>query len=146
MDRPHYNFKYSRSNRQFYFISKGKKGKIKKVVQFRLIHDRVFNLGFSDWSEETQDFDDKAVSENGDMQLVLATVIKIMCLFLSENEGMTVFLTGSTPARTRLYQIIINTNLNIIKDDFEISGFREGHWCQFEKNVNYESFTVSKLL
>lgn len=48
-------------------------------------------------------------------------------------------------ARIRLYQMIINNNLDIIKADFDVAASRNGHWGSFEKNVSYESFRVSKL-
>ena len=145
MGQPHYSFESTGTEYLFSFISEGPRGKIEKRVQFTPMSTKTFNLGFGDWIEENGEIDDKAVSDNGDIELVLATVVEIMRFFLSENSGARIFLTGSTPARTRLYQIIINTNLDIINADFIVTGFRNGHWSSFEKNVGYESFMVSKL-
>lgn len=146
MDRPHYLFESTVSGRLYSFVSKGRHGEIEKRVQFSRMDEGVFNLGFGDWDENQRRIDDQAISDNGDMELVLATVVKIACVFVSRNKGARIFLTGSTPARTRLYQVLINTNLDIINSKFEVKGYRDGRWHQFEKNVNYESFTVSELL
>lgn len=145
MDQPHYSFESTRAEYVFSFVSDGPRGRIEKRVQFSPTGAETFNLGFGDWIEEKGEIDDMTVSDNGDMESILATVIEVMRFFLLEHCGARIFLTGSTTARTRLYQIIINTNLDVIKANFVVVGFRNGHWSSFEKNVHYESFMVSKL-
>ena len=145
MDQSHYSFNSAENNYLFSFVSEGPQGCIEKRVQFTPMGGATFNLGFGDWIKETGEIDDMAVSNNGDIELVLATVIEVLRFFLSKHSGARIFLTGSTPARTRLYRIIINTNLDVIKAEFDIAGFKNGQWSRFEKNVDYESFTVSKL-
>ncbi len=85
------------------------------------------------------------ISDNGDMELVLATVVAITCYFLQENRETNVFLTDSTPARTRLYQIIINKYLDQIRLISKSLHTERVVGSDLKKNVNYEFFTVSKL-
>nr|WP_051350266.1 hypothetical protein [Dyadobacter alkalitolerans] len=68
MNHPHYVFKYGSKKNTFSFISLGKRGRIKKIVQFRLIENNVYNLGFGDYSEEFGTLDDQVVTDNGDME------------------------------------------------------------------------------
>ncbi|WP_342084152.1 DUF6934 family protein [Dyadobacter sp. OTU695] len=131
MDQPHYEFETTVSGHLFSFISEGEQGSIEKRVQFSPMRGNVFNLAFGDWNELEGKIDDMVVTNNGDMEQVLATVIEITRFFLSENIKISVFLTGSTPARTRLYQMIINKNLDIIKADFDVAASRNGHWRSF---------------
>lgn len=66
MDRPHYEFEYSFRSKVYLFVSEGKNGSVKKRVQFDLMQERIFNLGFEDWKEGDLSFDDLAVTNNGD--------------------------------------------------------------------------------
>jgi hypothetical protein len=146
MNQTHYSFQYARAEKVYEFFSQGKRGKIKKVVQFKPIHEDVFNLGFGDFSDELGLIDDTVVTDNGDMEMIFATVIAIIETFLLRFPDARIFLTGSTESRIRLYQIIINMNLEDLQEEFEIHGFRRDRWERFRKNIRYESFLVSKLL
>ena len=79
------------------------------------------------------------------MTKILATVIKISENFFADNQDVSVFITGSTPSRTRLYQIAISTNLPLLSMTYEIYGFRDSSWETFQKNATYEAFLVQKL-
>ncbi len=85
------------------FMSIGKKGIILKVVEFAEIREGIYNLGFGDYDFATKDVDDKTVSDNGDTEKVLATVVGIVREFIEDNPTCSVFVAGSTPSRTRLY-------------------------------------------
>ena len=70
---------YKRLPEAYYyeFFSEGPKGRVKKVVRYRLLEEfpkRIFNLGFGDWDDERGDVDDKIKTNNSDRQKVLATV------------------------------------------------------------------------
>jgi hypothetical protein len=146
MDRPSYGFEYSPAHKLYSFISEGDKGDIIKLVQFQFVDDDTFNLAFGDWNEALDGIDDMVVTDNGDMEKVLATIIQIIKKFLSSNHRSSVQFTGSTPVRTRLYQIIISINYESISQQFEVWGYLNGIWHRFEKNVNYEVFLISELL
>lgn len=111
-----------------------------------MMEETVFNLGFGDWENGNEGFDDLAITDNGDMEKVLSTVIRIAIKFLSFNPGATIYITGSTTARTRLYRVIISNRYDVISKDFLVLGYLDGRLHQFEKNVNYEAFLISKLL
>jgi hypothetical protein len=60
----------------FEFISDGTKGKIDKIIQFSSTNYlNVYNLGFGDKDVITGEIDDKVVSNNGDSEKVLGTVV-----------------------------------------------------------------------
>lgn len=142
MDKPNYEFEYSNPDEVYTFTSEGKNGRIKKMVKFQLIQGNLFNLGFGDCRGDDDDFDDKVVSDNGDMEVVLSTVITITIHFVSANPGVYVHLSGSTPARTRVYRTIISNNYDVISQEFDVFGLLDGDWRVFEKNVNYEAFLI----
>lgn len=90
------------------FLSEGPRGIIKKVVAYQKIRDNIYNLAFGDWDEKAQKPNDKARSNNGDRNKVLATVASTVISFIQYYPSAIVFAEGSTPAKTRLYQIGIN--------------------------------------
>ena len=55
-----------------------------------------------------------------------------------------VYARGSTQARTRLYQIGINSMYESIDQDFEIFGELDGEFERFTRETNYHSFIVIK--
>jgi len=146
MDQPHYQVQRSLHNNVYSFVSEGKKGSVKKKVQFDLITAGIFNLGFGDWEDSDAGFDDLTITDNGDMKMVLSTVVRIAAEFLSGNPGVIIHLTGSTPARTRLYRIIISNRYETIRNDFSVLGYLNGGFHPFQKNMNYEAFLIFKLL
>jgi hypothetical protein len=129
------------------FYSDGPNGRIKKAVRFTKINDDepvFYNLGFGDISEETDVIDDSIVSNNNDRDIVLGTVAKTIIDFTNIHGNHYIFATGSTRARTRLYQMGISRLWNEISIDFEVLGFKDGDWELFQKNVNYEAFLVKR--
>ncbi len=124
------------------FLSQGPNGTIKKVVSYLEIDRNVFNLAFGDWDETEQRINDQIRSNNDDRDKVLATVALTVIDFINHHPGATLFAKGSTPARTRLYQIGITNNWNEIGQLFDIEGFYEGSWEPFEKGKNYHAFIL----
>jgi hypothetical protein len=53
---------------------------------------------------------------------------------------------GSTPVRTRLYRIGIANNLNEVKEKFEVLGYTNGQWYDFQKGVDYQAFLLKRKL
>ncbi len=145
MNQPTYKIQVYEEN-TYSFISIGRKGLILKVVRFDEIEPTIFNLGFGDFDFEKQTLSDSIVSDNGDMEKILATVVSILNDFLQNNPKFSVFIVGSTLSRTRLYQIAINRYYEDFKVYFEIFGYRNSEFDVFQKNVNYESFLVRKML
>lgn len=78
--------------------------------------------------------------------MVLSTVGRIALEFLSENPGVIIHLTGSTPAWIGLYRIIISNRYDAIRNNYSVWGYLNGGFRPFQKNINYEAFLISKLL
>ncbi len=129
----------------FEFYSEGPNGEIKKIVRYSPQNANgitYFNLGFGDWNEESQQVDDKAKTNNGDREKILATVASTVLVFTEKFPDVMVYAKGSTPARTRLYQMGIVSNWNEIEPLLYVYGFFNGNWSPFEKNIRYEAFLV----
>ncbi len=145
MDLPKYQLSAENSLEVFEFVSVGKKGRITKLIKFSETHLKDFyNLGFGDKNITTNNIDDQVVSNNGDSEKVLATVVAAVYVFTDKNPNAWVYATGSTEARTRLYQIGINKYYDKVIEDFEIYGLKKGQWTDFQKNVNFDAFVVKR--
>ncbi len=124
----------------------GKQGSIQKIVRFTEFQENIFNLGFGDLDPISEEIDDKIVSDNGDMRMVLATIVSIVKLFLNKNPTAYIYFQGSSKSRTRLYQIAINLYFDEFTPTFELFGIIHDTPEPFQKNKYYESFLVRKLL
>jgi hypothetical protein len=123
----------------FEFESQGHKGTIKKIARFLLIGQHLYSFGFGDLDINTGDISDTVVSNNGDGAKVLATVANIIHDFTAVFQNATIFIRGSTPARTRWYQMNINTYWAEINPLFDVFGSCDGIWEPFTKGRNYEA-------
>lgn len=127
------------------FISEGKKGKIAKMIVYSKTNIyNTFNLGFGDKCTNTGEINDTIASNNGDTEKVLTTVAFTLYDFTEKFPGAMVLVSGSTSARTRLYQMAIGKNLCLIEPDFEVFGYAENEWQLFERQYNYEAFLVKR--
>jgi hypothetical protein len=134
---------------RFEFESVGPKGPIKKIINYNFLEKLkdgtpVYNLGFGDYNGDEQDFNDLTISNNDDRNKILATVANTVLDFSRHFENVVVYARGSTPSRTRLYQISIAANLEEIEKQFLILGLQGDHWAKFKKGINYEAFSVTR--
>ena len=144
MNLPTYDV-VSNTSHTYEFISEGKNGKIYKSVSFQETNiEGVYNLGLVDKNPITGQVDDKVVSNNGDRDKVLSTVVGIIYLFTDQFPDVWIYAEGSTPARTRLYQISIVKFFHIVKRDFELQALLENKWEEFRPNVNYQAFVIKR--
>jgi hypothetical protein len=135
-----YSLRKTEEEYRYEFYSKGPKGNIKKGIRFysdNLKPIPIFNLSFGDLDEYTGEIDDKIVTNNLDREKVLATVAAAVLDFIDDRPGRWVYATGSTKARTRLYQMAINLVYDDIKDKFDIWGELNGDFHKFEKGKNF---------
>ena len=146
MDLERYKIENNVNSVYFEFISIGNKGSIVKVIKYTKINDDplVYNLGFGDKNLTYETIDDRAVTNNGDTDKVLATVAFTIYAFYQEYPDANVYLSGSTTTRTRLYQININKFYAYISRDFIIYGELEQGFERFKKGVNYQGFFIIK--
>lgn len=127
------------------FISEGPRGNVEKIVCYtKTRRPNIYNLGFGDYNELINGFDDKVVTNNGDSQKVLATVAKSLFTFTDRYPNAAVIASGSTLARTRLYRMGITNNLLLIENDFHVYGWKDNEFVKFEKNGPYEAFLVKR--
>lgn len=77
-----YELKSDEQLTTFEFLSEGTKGKIEKIIQFSLVNqNNLFNLAFGGKDPETGEIDDRIVTDNGDSEKVLATVVAAVYAF-----------------------------------------------------------------
>lgn len=119
------------------------KERFQKIVQYTPTNYKdLYNIGFGDKNIETGEIDDTIISNNGDSDNVLATVVATLFAFIDKHKQAMVYATGSTKSRTRLYRMGITKYLDEIKEDFEIFGELENGWKEFQIDVEYEAFLV----
>ena len=145
MNKPIYPIEYT-NEYSYAFLSVGVNGIILKMVAFDKIEGNIYNLGFGDYNFSDGSIDDTIESNNGDAEKVLATVFSVLNDFLLKHPKFTVYFTGSTPIRTRLYQIAINTYLEEFSTRYEVFGQYGDEVEPFQKNKKYESFLIKKML
>ena len=104
----------------------------------------VYNLAFGDEDPDTGEINDTITSNNADSDIVLATVANTIHDFCNHYGNHYIFATGSTPSRTRLYQMNISRLLNEISKDFDVFGVIKGQRYKFQKSINYEGFLVKR--
>ena len=124
------------------FISEGPKGSIRKKIKFKLFCPYGYNLAFGDWDDTTQKINDLSRSNNHDRDKIINTVAVVVREFLDYYPEAIIIATGSTPARTRLYQTAISSNLHLINRLFIIEGFLNNDWHPYEKDQKYSAFLV----
>lgn len=145
MKLPKYQLKATDKLASYEFVSEGPKGLIVKRIQFTLINrDEVFNLAFGDKDPFSGAIDDLAISNNGDSEKILATVIGAVYAFCDKHPDAWIFATGSSATRTRLYQIGIAKYYQDINEEFEIYGLIEENWELFEPGKNYLAFLAKR--
>lgn len=131
----------------FEFISEGPKGLIRKIIQFQETNQpNLYNLAFGDKNPETEEVDDLAVSNNGDSEKVLATVVAALYAFFDKHPDAFVYATGSTSSKTRLYRISITWFYEEMIEDFDLYGQLEDEFHKFEIGKNYARFLTQRKI
>jgi len=129
----------------FEFVSEGPKGRITKIVQYAPTNYKgLYNLGFGDKNAETGFIDDIAISNNGDSEKVLATVVATLYAFTDKHIEALIYATGSTKSRTRLYRMGITKYIDEALSDFYVWGEINDDWEEFRKDVEYLGFFVQR--
>lgn len=140
-----YQLKSEEEFTRFEFISEGPKGAIRKLIEFQQTTDpETYNLAFGDKHPITGNIDDLAVSNNGDAEKVLATVVAAIYIFLDNHPMAYVYAQGSTQARTRLYRMGINRFYEDVERDFYLYGRIGEDFITFEAGIEYEGFLVQR--
>lgn len=145
MKSPKYHLKAESKFTRFEFISEGNKGTIRKLIEFQATSEAEFyNLAFGDKDPLTGDLNDLAVSNNGDTEKVLVTVVAALYVFFDNYPTAFVYATGSTKARTRLYRMGINKFYQEMQNDFYLYGQVGDHFPEFELGKEYDGFLAQR--
>lgn len=142
-----YDVRATENHNRFEFVSIGSNGSILKVVEFTPLDEAgvIYNLGFGDVNALTGDWDDKAVTNNGDRNKILATVANIVVAFLDKYPTVSVYAEGSTPIRNVLYQRTIERFRDEISEAFNIMGYTEsGGWVAFDQGESFIAFLINR--
>ncbi len=141
-----YNIVASKDYTEFEFVSVGPKGAINKLVQFSKIDDLFYSLSFGN-KEENGGIDYFSIDNNKDKAKILDTVIASIYSFTQHYPNGYIVFNGSTPARTRLYRMIITLKLNELSKDFLIYGLLLQNTYRperFEPNREYDGFMIKR--
>lgn len=129
----------------FEFISEGQRGAIRKLIHFQPTSTPgLYNLAFGDKHPETGEIDDLAVSNNGDTDKVLATIVGAVYAFFERHPDAAVYATGSTSARTRLYRMGITRFYDEMLEDFYLFGETEEGLERFQLDKDYYGFLAQR--
>ncbi|MEO8146426.1 MAG: hypothetical protein ABI723_02255 [Bacteroidia bacterium] len=141
MQLPKYQLKAEKSLMVFEFTSIGPKGNIPKLVKFSETNLKdLYNLAFGDKDLSTGGINDLVISNNGDSETVLSTVVSTVYAFTERYPYAWVVATGSTNSRTRLYRMGISKYILEIKKDFQVFGLRNDEWKSLKRKLNTEHF------
>ncbi|GAB4040548.1 DUF6934 family protein [Spirosoma jeollabukense] len=125
------------------FVSVSPEKTIQKLIFFTRSESGIYNMALVDLLESGE-LSDMSISNNQDMEIVLATVIRVLSDFLNRKSDAIVTFQGSTPERTRLYRIVISKFLPEIIFIFDVGGLTlSGEYEPFRPNQNYTGFVVS---
>ncbi|HWZ23586.1 MAG TPA: hypothetical protein VNW06_13075 [Cytophagaceae bacterium] len=145
MRQPKYQLKAGKKLHVFQFVSEGPKGTISKIIEFTETNlSGFYNLSFGDKDNETGKMNYKVITNNGDSEKNLATVVSAIYAFTDKYPDVMVYATGSTRARTRFYRMGINKYLNEVNKDFYVYGEIDENWHEYHKDISYEGFAVKR--
>ena len=128
----------------FDFISTGKDKAIRKRVAFtRTDMDEVYNLAFGD-VDENDEINDYSISNNGDRDKVLATIVNIIEAYTKRFPDHWIIFEGSTIERTRLYRMAIGLHFEELSIKFGIYTYIDGIITPFVKNMKVKAFLIKR--
>jgi len=133
---------------RFDFTSVGPRGRIKKRIAIMPTDNpEIFNLAFGDLKSNGIEIDDKAVTDNGDRNKILATIAAVMDLYTDRYPDRCIYFQGNTPERTRLYRMAISQNLIELSTRYDIYGLLEDdNVLPFSATVNFQAFVVRRKI
>lgn len=109
---------YTPKKIKFRFTSVGKKGVIKKVIEFKRFKNNRWNLGFGD--VKGSGWTDDVISDNDDLRKVLQTVANSMHLFFEMYPTHEVVFIPLENRRKSLYNRIFQQKWHEIDSIFSI--------------------------
>jgi hypothetical protein len=143
MNQPYYDFQIFEDAFRFEFESTSSEKTITKAILFQRTNlPNYYNLTLADILPDGSN-DIFSKSNNGDLEKILSTVIQTILVFLAYHPPAKVVFTGSTPSRTRLYQIVLSKELDNVNEKLEVVGFTDEKIEPFQRNQSYLGFIIS---
>ncbi|ADB41443.1 DUF6934 family protein [Spirosoma linguale] len=148
MNEPAYPFDMSSDALNYRFNSVSKQYTIAKRIQFTPFPDNalLYNLALGDVMPDGN-LDDSIVSNNQDLNRVMATVFQAIVSFFDRYPSKLVYFQGSDEAgiRTRLYRVLITRELNKAAELFTIYGCDANNSIEeFILNRDYVGFILQR--
>jgi hypothetical protein len=132
----------------FEFISSGKRGNIRKRILFQPTDFHgVYNLAFGDLNAEGG-IDDQIVTDNGDRNRILATIVRSIDLYTAKYPRRWVYFKGNTNGKTRLYRMAVTLHFEELSAKFEIYCRVDAipEYLRFEKDMAVSGFLIKRKL
>ena len=144
MKQPFYDYTSENERLWFEFESVSDRKTVRKIVIYTPFDDdpTLYNLALVDAFPDGS-FSDKSVSNNDDLEKVMATVIQTLLRFFEGNPSAMVYIEGSTAERTRLYRIAIRREFSEIDTIFTVYGVTDSDTEPFVPNQNYQAFVIA---
>lgn len=143
MNEPHYPFEASPNRFHYEFESVSEAKTVRKAVVFQATRlADVFNLVLLDLLESGEE-SDSTITDNQDLRLVMATVMRIVEFFSYHFPSHRVYFTGNDERKTRLYRIVIGREISQLRHKFNVLGRIGTRFEYFEVNRPYTAFIVS---
>lgn len=137
----HYPYHASSRKTRFFFESDGLQGKVIKVVIFRQLDERRWNLGFGDWKRGK--VEDSIVTNNNDVLKVLNTVAKATYDFFTEHQQSIVVINPVDEKRKRLYNHVFQRRFHEIAPNFVVLGYISGVAEPYSPEKLYDEFEIT---
>lgn len=126
----------------FEFFSIGTRGVIPKRIVFEPTEQQyIYNLVMGDVDINNM-INVNFVSNNGDRNKVLATIVYIVEIYLKKHPERWVYFKGNTEEKTRLYRMAVGNNLELLLLKFEIYSRIENKVLPFQKNMAVDGFLI----
>ncbi len=145
MTEESYPFRIRAIDIRYEFTSVSAKKSVPKAAVLSQLTTDIFNIALLDVLEDGTLSDDLLVTNNQDLRMVMATVMRIVDDFLTRFPDKTVFFQGSDDRRTRLYRIVIGRELHLIQTRFRVLGVIDEQPEVFSANKPYEGFYINKI-
>lgn len=118
--REGYELSYNDDKTEFQFKSVGTKGTIIKILWFGKVRDNLCNLAFGDLVID--DFEDEAISDNGDMRKIISTLVNIVHSFSLSNPTTRIAVVPVDNKRKLLYNRIFQQFEFEILEHYAVQG------------------------
>ena len=134
----HYPLIPAATKLDYLFFSIGKQGKVLKFIEFVQIPTGEWNLAFGDVVHGA--FNDRNITNNHDLQLVMKTVIFAAYQFSESFPDRIIQVVPVDDRRRTLYNTILKRHLDEIAPVFIVLGETEGALALFDPKNTYEKF------